>query len=175
MKKPTAQKYAINSITSPSSFIFPKYQSQPYIKQARIKVKQNFRILFKQNNHLLIFHVYFLMNLIISEFKKRFKLLGKYFSNFHISIYPQSPLSKGDTTCTPMATPFVKSSDFLRISCIFNVILRVETTRANLLEPYRVFLFIIRNYGGSSVSNPLTLLVECNTPILLKLKLLGGK
>tara|TARA_Y100000593_G_C4301812_1_gene333765 strand:+ start:899 stop:1099 length:201 start_codon:yes stop_codon:yes gene_type:complete len=51
---------------------------------------------------------------------------------------------------------------------------RVETTRA-LSEALFRFCIYIRNYGGSGVSNPLTTLVGSNTPILLKLKLLGDR
>ena len=45
-----------------------------------------------------------------------------------------------------------------------NVSYRVDTLRANLPKPYSVFLFKSKDCRGSDVSNPLTLLSECDTP-----------
>ena len=49
----------------------------------------------------------------------------------------------------------------------------VEILRAMTTALCR-FCVSIRNYGGSGVSNPLTLLSKCDTPICFKVEILGG-
>ena len=55
-----------------------------------------------------------------------------------------------------------------------SVIYKVETQRVNS-QTLLGFIIYIKNYGGSSVSNPLTLLCECDTPICFKVETQGGQ
>ena len=54
------------------------------------------------------------------------------------------------------------------------VMLEVDTLRAEIPKPYSVFLFKSKDCRGSDVSNPLTLLSECDTPTYFKVETLGG-
>ena len=51
---------------------------------------------------------------------------------------------------------------------------RVENTRA-ISQALLGFVIYIRNYGGLGVSNPLTLLVWCDTPIFYNVENTGGR
>ena len=50
----------------------------------------------------------------------------------------------------------------------------VEMQRA-ISQALLGFVIYIKYYGGSSVSNPLTLLCKCDTPIFFKVEMQGGQ
>ena len=128
-------------------------------------IKQNSSILTKNESPKLY---------SISEYINISKLIQTFYGEHQ---YPKvlkshTPIgvSNGRAKHDPLDSPSIedKSSKNAR----YFVIYRVETQRA--ISQALLGFVIFKVYGGSRVSNPLTLLSECDTPIFYKVETLGG-
>ncbi len=78
---------------------------------------------------------------------------------------------KSHTPYTPIQSIYFNMG-FSSKNARYFVIYRVEILRA--ISQALLGFVIFKVYGGSRVSNPLTLLSECDTPIFYKVETLGG-